>query len=756
MAVDPDRDKADRVPAKAEPSIRRPGFRAGWARFVARWRAIFRPLDSVLARYALPFLAIFAVFVLHGAMVRLIPARVDFPYALLYLVAMFSVAWFGGYIPGAITCVIIMVGLPMAVNHAFRLANVDPLRLGLLLLLSLLISNLARGQRQRRELLRRANEDLESRVESRTRDLAQAVEALEAEIGQRRQTEQKLKTQLERLHLLDQITRAIAERLDLNSVFQVVVRSLEKDLPLDFACICLQDPMMETMVVACVGSASRESAGEFGVTEQAHIPVIENGLSRCVSGQLVYERDAGRVDAPFCQRLARGGLRGVVAAPLPIEDRVFGVLIAARRQPDSFSSGECEFLRQLGGHVALAANQAQVYAALKQAYEDLRLTQQKAMQQERLRALGQMASGIAHDMNNALSPAAVYSELLSESEHNLSDRSRRYLNNIRRAIGDVVKTVGRLREFYRQPETAAQLSSVDLKGLIHQVKDLTRAKWSDMLQHGGAVIQWETEIAPDLPSIAGDESEIREALTNLVFNAVDAMPSGGTLSVRARAVPGAAEARHVEVEISDTGAGMDEETRRRCLEPFFTTKGERGTGLGLAMVYGIAKRHNAEIEIDSAPGKGTTARLRFPVQVAAAAPPETIAVDSLPAHLRILSVDDDPLLIKSLREALENDGHVVVSAHGGQEGIDIFRESRKQNEPFSVVITDLGMPHVDGRKVASAVKSSSPATPVILLTGWGEGLSEAGPPSNVDRVLNKPPKLRDLRNALAELTRQQA
>ena len=211
--------------------------------------------------------------------------------------------------------------------------------------------------------------------------------------------------------------------------------------------------------------------------------------------------------------------------------------MAARSEAESFSSGECEFLRQLSEHVALAAHQSQVYAALQQAYDDLRQTQQTVMQQERLRALGQMASGIAHDINNAISPVALYTEILLEKEPNLSPRTREYLETTQRAIEDVAHTVSRMREFYRQRETELVLTSVDLNVLVQQVLDLTRVRWSDMPQQKGSFVQLNTELSANLPAIAGIESEIREALTNLIFNAVDAMPEGGTLTLRTRASP---------------------------------------------------------------------------------------------------------------------------------------------------------------------------------------------------------------------------
>jgi signal transduction histidine kinase/ActR/RegA family two-component response regulator len=496
-------------------------------------------------------------------------------------------------------------------------------------------------------------------------------------------------------------------------------------------------------------------ARELTLTEQVRVGVDQNGLARCLRGELVYEPDTSLLDFPFPRRFSNGGLGAVVITPLSSENGVLGILVAARRQPNSFTSSDCEFLRQLSQHVALAAHQTEIYAALQQAYDDLRQTQQAVLQQERLRALGQMASGIAHDINNALSPAALYTESLLEREPNLSPRTREFLGTIQRAIDDVAHTVGRMREFYRQREPQLVLLPLDLNRLVQEVLDLSRARWSDIPQQQGIVVQVRTDLAPELPAMAGIESEVREALINLVFNAVDAMPEGGTLTMRTNATPIVAEAaasQSIYVEVEDTGLGMDEETRRRCLEPFFTTKGERGTGLGLAMVYGVAQRLNAEIDIESAVGSGTTVRLSFRRAVTAAEPAQEAYVAVKLSRLRILVVDDDPLILKSLQATLEGDGHAVTTAHGGQEGIDLWRAAEVRNEPFAVVITDLGMPNIDGRKVATAVKTIRPATPVILLTGWGQRMeAEQDLPTHVDRVLNKPPKLYELRTALREL-----
>ena len=577
------------------------------------------------------------------------------------------------------------------------------------------------------------------------------------DITDRKLAQSKVQAQLARLHLLHQITRAIGERQDIQSIFQVVIRTLEEHLPVDFCCICLYDPAENCLIVTSVGLHSEALAMELAMTAHARIEIDQNGLSHCVNGRLVYEPDITQVPFPFPGRLARGALSSMVAAPLLVESKVFGVLIAARQQAHSFSSGECEFLRQASEHVALAAHQAQLYSALQQAYEDLRQTQKAVMQQERLLALGQMASGIAHDINNAISPVSLYTESLLEQEPGLSPRARGQLETIQRAIDDVAQTVARMREFYRQREPQMTLLPVDMNPLVQQVVDLTRARWSDMAQQRGIAIEMRTELAPDLPSIMGADNEIREALTNLIFNAVDAMPNGGPLILRTRLAQEQGlhsqefpVRRFVQVEIIDAGIGMDEETRRRCLEPFFTTKGERGTGLGLATVYGTMQRHSADVEIESAVGKGTTVRLSFTIPTTLAVSAAASTTASAVPPLRILIVDDDPLVLKSLRDTLEADGHAVTTADGGDAGIDAFLAARAQGNPFPVVITDLGMPYVDGRKVSNAVKTAAPGTIILLLTGWGQRLVADGEvPPHVDRVLSKPPKLRDLREALA-------
>jgi CheY-like chemotaxis protein/anti-sigma regulatory factor (Ser/Thr protein kinase) len=382
----------------------------------------------------------------------------------------------------------------------------------------------------------------------------------------------------------------------------------------------------------------------------------------------------------------------------------------------------------------------------------LRQSQQSVLQNERLRALGQMASGIAHDINNSISPVGLYAELLLSNEPQLTEAGKSRLGTIRQAIEDVAGTIERMREFYR-PREARSFSKLNIHAAIEQVLQLTEPRWRALPQERGIVVELRKDLAAALPDVMGDEVELRDALTNLVFNAVDAMPEGGVLTMRTRAFEDASARRTVQIEVADSGIGMDEETRRRCIEPFFTTKGQRGTGLGLASVYGMLQRHDARLEVDSAPGEGTTMRMIFPAFVDDAENSGSYRASRAPLRpLRILVIDDDPILIRSMRDVLEADGHQLETALGGQAGIDAFAAARDTGREFTLVITDLGMPRVDGRKVAAAIKAMSPAIPIILLTGWGQRLlDEKDIPANIDRVLSKPPRLAQLRAALADL-----
>ena len=263
-----------------------------------------------------------------------------------------------------------------------------------------------------------------------------------------------------------------------------------------------------------------------------------------------------------------------------------------------------------GQNVLLEQKVAERTRELSEALAELKATQHHMLQHERLRAFSEMAGGVVHDFNNSLMSVIGYSDLLLSDEDALNDRETvlDYLRTMNTAGRDAAHVVSRLRYFYMAAGIGGMsLAPLDLNSVLAEVVALTQPKWKDQALAQGRTIRVDLDFEK-LPRTSGDENELRELATNLIFNAVDAMPKGGAITLRTRR-EGEEGARF---EISDTGTGMTEEVRDRCLEPFFSTKGEGGTGLGLSMVFGVVKRHGATLDIESTPGAGTTIRIHFP------------------------------------------------------------------------------------------------------------------------------------------------
>lgn len=578
--------------------------------------------------------------------------------------------------------------------------------------------------------------------------------------------------------LLNQITRAIALRQDLRGILHVVLEHLHGRLAIPFAAVCVLDSHTERLVVMALSPEGEGVARQAGLALDNEIPLAHAGLENLARDDLVYLPSTSGATEGIPRGLAESGLHSLVAVQMRVAGKVFGLLVVARSGEKAFADVELNFLTVLGEQMALAINQTRLYQDLQLAYEELRKTQEAVLQQQRLRALGQMASGIAHDFNNTLSPIIGFTELLLLRPSDLDEtKERHYLTTIRTAAQDAALIVRRLREFYRERGQSEVFLPVKLNRLVDQVISMTQPKWKDQALSHGASIHIETDFNP-LPDIAGNESELREALTNLVFNAVDAMPEGGTITLRTRAIgihaldlsESQLEAATAEVngadggtaipmnqtgdstpatvilEVVDTGTGMPEAVRLRCLDPFFTTKGERGTGLGLALVYGIMKRHEGSIDIETREGKGTTFRLTFPVphpREATATEPTPLL--SLPRPLSVLLVDDDDKVREVTAEFLTRDGHAVVAAREGREGFEKFNSGW-----FDLVISDQSMPEMTGDELATAIQRVAPGKPVLLLTGFGDMLEvTSGKPNGVRAVISKPVSLNTLREAIA-------
>jgi PAS domain S-box-containing protein len=328
-------------------------------------------------------------------------------------------------------------------------------------------------------------------------------------------------------------------------------------------------------------------------------------------------------------------------------------------------------------------------------------------QSERLTALGQMAGGIAHDFNNLLQAILGYAQLMARSPGNI-DVVRRGIDVIEKAANGGAETVRRIQKFARlRPDEP--FVSMDLNQVVRDSLAITRPRWEEKKVKGGVPLQLELDLGP-VPVVMGRPAELNEVITNLVLNAIDAMPRGGTLRLRTRL----GDHRHAIITVADTGMGMSEEVRKRVFDPFFTTKGEEGTGLGLSVSHSIVERHGGDLRVESHPGEGTTFTITLPIGMSPTGESTTGGETRGERKGRILLVDNDPQVLSILGEMLKDAGHHVLPVPSGSEALRVFVPSG-----FDLVITNVGMPEMSGWDVAERLRASDPNVPVIFITGWG-------------------------------------
>jgi signal transduction histidine kinase/ActR/RegA family two-component response regulator len=391
---------------------------------------------------------------------------------------------------------------------------------------------------------------------------------------------------------------------------------------------------------------------------------------------------------------------------------------------------------------AVQANLEHAKSQLEGAINQLKQSQDAVIAEERLHALGQMAAGIAHDFNNNLSPIIGLSELILTRPQLINDHEKvlRFVRTIHQAGRDAARVVSRLRDFYRPDSDVAQTEVVDLKQVVELAIDLTRPRWGDLAM--AADTKYKIFTFVNDAGVAGQASELREMLVNLIFNALDAMPNGGELSVTVG--EDASRPGMVNLEVKDTGVGMTAEVRKRCLEPFFTTKGASGTGLGLATSYGIVKRHHGEIQIESEPGHGTRVIVTLPLVPTRGVSPAPQEGHRTPA-MHILVVDDEEMVRDVIGEYLRADGHDVDLADGPIVGL-----SKLNAGHYDLIITDRAMPEMSGDRLALEAKRVAPLVPILMLSGFGEFMNATGEhPEGVDAVISKPITIDGLRDAIA-------
>jgi signal transduction histidine kinase/CheY-like chemotaxis protein len=444
--------------------------------------------------------------------------------------------------------------------------------------------------------------------------------------------------------------------------------------------------------------------------------------------------------------LADGGAVTCFAVPMRAGERIVGVLQSICTRPAGFSGEQLQLLYLVGDLLGPAMSNSQLFHRLSEAYEELRKAQSRLIQAEKMRALGELAGGVAHEFNNALCGVLGFLEL-ALLKKGLDPTHHGFLESARTCAMDAAQTVRRVQDFARWRRNELTSEVIEMADFVRETVDLIRHKWESVNGERTGQIR----VIVDTESgvrVVGNAAELREVLTNLAFNAVEAMPRGGTLTIRTWGTDA-----NAFLTVADTGLGIAEGVRRRLFEPFFTTKGERGNGLGLSVAFGIVRRHNGEISVESRVGQGSTFTVSLPLGAAAAdkaasqsAPPAAVPP---PRSLRILVVEDEESVRRFLDSGLSRFGHRTRIAGTVEEGTRALTEDR-----FDVVLTDLGLPDASGEELARRAAVYAPETPVILLTGWAEQLlAENRTIKGITRILSKPIALDTLSAALAEVTR---
>lgn len=351
--------------------------------------------------------------------------------------------------------------------------------------------------------------------------------------------------------------------------------------------------------------------------------------------------------------------------------------------------------------------------------------EQQLLQSEKLRALGEMASGVAHDFNNALTAILGNAQLMliTAKDEGLKES----LRTIEKVAKDAAHTVRRLQEFTRK-KTHQELYRVNVNQIIRDAIEITKPKWKDEAQAKGISIEVVT-CFEEIPSVGGNASDLREVITNIIFNSIEAMPGGGKIEIRTFH-----QDQKVHIQTSDTGVGMEKEIRKKIFEPFFTTKPFTNTGLGLSMSYGIIKRFGGEIEVESRVGYGTTLTILLPIQLDGKEEEVLTVAIQKGKEARILVIDDEKEVRDALSKVLSKVNHQVMVAQDGEEGIRLFKENK-----FDIVLTDLGMPGLSGWEVCRTIKRLSPQTAVGMITGWGIQVTrEEVEENHLDFLIPKP------------------
>jgi signal transduction histidine kinase/CheY-like chemotaxis protein len=538
-----------------------------------------------------------------------------------------------------------------------------------------------------------------------------------------------------RLAVVNEITREASLSLRVDKLFEKINTQLKRVVSFEKSSIATYDAENDTFSLINVFGENITAGFYKGMEISGRETVMKIAYE---TKRPYYTRSLDQIISNTSPYLITQGIQSAVSIPIISEDLCIGTLNLGSIKEDGFSDDQIDLLVTIANSLGTALKNARLYSDLERSYSELQNTQEQLVKSEKLRALGEMSAGVAHDFNNVLGAILGRAQLMKSRVDD--DVIIRGLDIIEKAAIDGASTVRRLQDFTRR-RIDQVFNQVDLIQVIEDTLSMTRARWEDGAHVSGIQYSVTTQFEPVLP-IAGDSSELKEVFTNIIFNALDAMPNGGKIHIHV-----GTEGSRVFAHVTDTGRGMTEETRKRVFDPFFTTKGVKGNGLGMSVAYGIITRHKGEIEVKSEFGAGSIIKVMLPINLEVTRQDPTVDVLPHKKVRRFLVIDDETPIRDLLAELLVQQGHEVFTAATGKEGLEIFKDQIPD-----LVITDLGMPELSGWDVATTVKAINPATSVILMTGWGITIDkDKARDRGVDVVVAKPFQISEMQKVLNEM-----
>ena len=559
-----------------------------------------------------------------------------------------------------------------------------------------------------------------------------SIKSLRTRLMEEKAFSEALERQLRELKALFRVSCLVNSKVELSSILDTICESVVSCLGADQSSLMFYSPGARKLhCIAAYGMDSELVKGE----EVDEGKSVAGWVVRHNKPLLLQDNISDYDFSDFVQK--NRNIRCSLCAPLKVNDVVKGVLnVNLLRQKRRFTESDLQLLCIFAENAAVAIEKASLYEELKDKVTQL-------IDSQRLGAVGEITSGVAHDLNNLLSVVIGRTQLLSGR---MKDAGLlRHVEAIEKGATNASEIIHRLQQFGR-PSSDESFVNVEVVQLIDEVVEMTKPRWNEWAKLRGINVKV-TKLLSDVPPVYGSPSELRQVLVNLILNSIDALPAGGQIGLETRR-----EGEFVLISVTDNGAGITEEVKTKVFEPFFTTKPDRGTGLGLSVARRIVLNHDGEIRVQSRAGEGTTFTIKLPLSKTIRKDVAQIAVPACPERLSILVVDDEEEVGNVLNELLSDEGHLVRVADDGSKAISLL-----EKHTFDVVITDLGMHSVTGWDVASAAKRINSKLPVIILTGWvNSALGKETERPAVDLVLSKPTKRDELITAIARVVSQKA